>query len=53
MKKTHRIAFRTSEEVRDRLKEQAYLNQRDSMSQEARAIIEKALGIKRTKRAEK
>jgi hypothetical protein len=50
MRKTHRITFRTSEEVRDKLVEQAYENNRDSMSQEARAIIEKALGIKRAKR---
>jgi hypothetical protein len=51
MKKTHRVTFRTTEEVRDRLIQRAYENQRDSMSQEAHAILEKALGIKRAKKA--
>jgi hypothetical protein len=53
MKKTHRVTFRTTEEVRSKLIERAYQNQRDSMSQEAHAIIEKALGITRTKKDKK
>lgn len=51
MNKTHRVSFRTTPEVRNKLIERAYLNQRDSMSQEAHALLEKALGIKRAKPA--
>jgi hypothetical protein len=49
MRKTHRVTFRTTKEVRDKLIKLAYENQRDSMSQEAHAIIERSLGIKRAK----
>jgi len=50
MRKTHRLTLRTSQEVHQLLQERADANGRDSMSQEVRFILEKALGIKRGKK---
>lgn len=49
MVKTERLAIRITEELKDRLAGLAMVNHSDSLSQEARRILEKALGIKRTK----
>ncbi len=50
MRKDYRLAIRTSQEVYEKLKERAFLNRSDSVSQEARIILEKELGIKRQKK---
>jgi len=49
MVKTERLAIRITEELKDRLAGLAMENHSDSLSQEARRILEKSLGIKRTK----
>lgn len=49
MKKTHRIGIRITDEMRDKLCVMAHTNDAESMSQEVRRILHKALGIKRAK----
>lgn len=47
MKKNYRVAIRVTRELYDRLQRLAMQNRSDSISQEARILLEKALGIKR------
>jgi hypothetical protein len=53
MRKANRLSMRTSDEVKEKLMTKAQESGRDSMSQEAHIILEKALGIKRAKKAAK
>lgn len=49
--KTHRLGIRITDEMKARLFEQARANDSETMSQEARKILARALGIKRAKAA--
>jgi predicted DNA-binding protein len=50
MVKAERLAIRITKELKERLAGLAQENHSDSLSLEARRILEKSLGIKRTRR---
>lgn len=49
--KTHRLGIRITDEMKVKLCEKARANESETMSQEARKILARALGIKRAKAA--
>lgn len=44
--KTHRLGIRITDEMKEKLSEQAKANESETMSQEARKILARGLGIK-------